>query len=708
MKKRFFLVSAVLFAAAIIFVLPLNAKATTSSGTANYRVIDISNNNGDINWDKLNGNVDAVYAKASEGYSKTDIYAPTYAKNAQQRGIPIGYYEYFWPSTDLSYCRQEADHFFSIIKTLGYSCVPALDVEETHDTDGNTLTSAQITASVQAFIDEFKAVSGVQDIMIYASQYFAKDNLQSSLSQYKLWVAKYKYSDITTWLDSYDCGAWKYWAMWQYSETGSVSGISGNVDMDMATAHIFLNIPSQRLSLDYPQSQVSGSFSLSGWALNRTGISRVDVYYDNNSWYGSIPVSSMYERPDVTAMFNQSGCYPDGVHSGFSTTIPYGYFSAGTHTLRVAAIGTDGSVQWATTTFTVKKVSPINCIDAPGGSVAGDVTIAGWAVNDSKISRVDIYADLGSSNSFFVGSTGAHAIRPDVAAAINSSGLYSYALSDGCGYAYVAKAGTFTNGKHTIYTAAIGCDGTVQWSSTTINYNIPLPITCIDYPAASEKCYSDIGITGWAVSYSGISRIDVYADVGSSSCKYLGSESSLGKRDDVIAAVDYDGRYPDAKTRGTAFTINVSSSMLTTGTHVLAIAAISNDGSVQWRTVTISVGPETQMCLDNPSIGLSASGSVLISGWGVSHALINRFDFYADIDIGKPVWLGSTSNIYARDDVAAAINTSGKYTNALKNGCGFGYVADISSLSPGKHTIYAAAICGDGTVVWRASQIYVK
>jgi hypothetical protein len=94
-----------------------------------------------------------------------------------------------------------------------------------------------------------------------------------------------------------------------------------------------------------------GVVLVSGWALNMAGLMRIDVYYDGNHGVGG--TTAFTDRPDVDKTINPHGWYPDGGRCGFNFTIQAGRISKGTHTLNVAAIGKDGSAQWAGKDFSL-------------------------------------------------------------------------------------------------------------------------------------------------------------------------------------------------------------------------------------------------------------------------------------------------------------------------------------------------------------------
>jgi Lyzozyme M1 (1,4-beta-N-acetylmuramidase) len=222
------------FFSAAVFLTGGNLTAVSTDmspvSTADQKVIDISHYQTISDWSSLSKNFNAVYIKVSEGSTYTDPNFASNATSAGKAGMKYGFYHYFWPYADTSNAVKQADIFYNLISAYPYACVPVLDVEE-----ANGMTKAQIVASVHAFADEFQRLSG-QQIMIYISNNFIDQYLDSSFSNYKLWVANYK----TT--PPQKTGVWTQWTMWQTTGSAKVDGISsdGGVDLDSATQGIYL------------------------------------------------------------------------------------------------------------------------------------------------------------------------------------------------------------------------------------------------------------------------------------------------------------------------------------------------------------------------------------------------------------------------------------------------------------------------------------
>src|SRR5207245_6673392 len=77
------------------------------------------------------------------------------------------------------------------------------------------------------WVDRVKAGTGI-DPIIYTGKYFWRDQVgaPASFANNPLWIAQY--TTLCPDLPS----PWGTWALWQYKDTGAVSGITGDVDMD--------------------------------------------------------------------------------------------------------------------------------------------------------------------------------------------------------------------------------------------------------------------------------------------------------------------------------------------------------------------------------------------------------------------------------------------------------------------------------------------
>jgi GH25 family lysozyme M1 (1,4-beta-N-acetylmuramidase) len=207
-----------------LILFPLCIQAQTILG------IDVSHHQGNINWN-LVANDGKVFAfvKATEGFTYNDPNFTTYMNNGTNAGVVMGAYHFARP--DNNSASDEADHFVSIAGNyIGDGFLPpVLDLE---DPNSNThldqiYTSSSLTNWVQTWMNRVESLTGIRPI-IYLNSHYA-NFLQSSLNTYDLWIAKPGTSPTTP---PNDIGNWNDWLFKQYSWTGHVNGISGDVDLD--------------------------------------------------------------------------------------------------------------------------------------------------------------------------------------------------------------------------------------------------------------------------------------------------------------------------------------------------------------------------------------------------------------------------------------------------------------------------------------------
>ena len=199
--------------------------ATAPRAEAQLHGIDVSNYQGTVNWTSVkNAGNSFAFAKATEGTTFTDAYFKSNWANMKSAGLIRGAYHYGHPSVSAT---AQAQYFVNAVKAAGgfngsNSLQLVLDLETT---DG--LSPSQVWAWTQAFIAEIKTLTGRPGI-IYTGYYFWRDSVGNPSNNLNcpLWIADYGVSSPLV------PSAWSTWTFWQYSDTGSVPGVGGNVDLD--------------------------------------------------------------------------------------------------------------------------------------------------------------------------------------------------------------------------------------------------------------------------------------------------------------------------------------------------------------------------------------------------------------------------------------------------------------------------------------------
>lgn len=196
------------------------AKTVVCPGPVTLDGIDVSYWQLDIDWDKVKA-AGKKYAimRAANGLKGDTKFAYNW-KRCHELGLRCGVYQYFQPDLD---AIQQADLMLSLMGDLKPGDLPpVIDVEA----KGNS-TPAQLSAAVGKWIAYVEAKTGRQP-MIYTGGYFWEDNVKSTaFVDYPLWHAQYCTNCCPN-----IANPWKKWAFWQYSSTGKVSGINGNVDLN--------------------------------------------------------------------------------------------------------------------------------------------------------------------------------------------------------------------------------------------------------------------------------------------------------------------------------------------------------------------------------------------------------------------------------------------------------------------------------------------
>ena len=180
--------------------------------------IDVSHYQGTIDWGKVKGaGMAFAFTKATESTTSTDSMFSVNWPAIKAAGLLRGAYHFFHADQDAT---TQANHFLQVTDISAGDLPPVIDIEST-----SNASDSAIVSGVQTWLDVVQQATGIVP-MIYTAASFWNAHLNSSFGSYPLWVANYGVSSpkLPT--------GWSNWNFWQYSQSGSVNGISGNVDMD--------------------------------------------------------------------------------------------------------------------------------------------------------------------------------------------------------------------------------------------------------------------------------------------------------------------------------------------------------------------------------------------------------------------------------------------------------------------------------------------
>jgi len=199
--------------------------------------IDVSRFQGTIDWAavKATGSVDFVIAKATEGLSLVDDQFARNLSVCKERGIPIGAYHFFHPHSDP---KAQADHFLSVVDVDDLDILPAVDVELS-----DNVAQAGIVQALSTFIQAIEKKTNGKRMLLYTFYSFWNDTMHGSdaFSGHPLWLAEYNQDPSPT----LPLGFSNY-AIWQYSKTGNIDGIAGDVDLNRLSSDSLLDIGTLR------------------------------------------------------------------------------------------------------------------------------------------------------------------------------------------------------------------------------------------------------------------------------------------------------------------------------------------------------------------------------------------------------------------------------------------------------------------------------
>lgn len=230
-KRRLTGAAAVLLAciAALVFAALVPARAIPPSGGRQYRGIDISEFQGEIDFEEVRrSGIEAVYIRVGAGEYTDEYFAENYER-ARAAGLKIGFYHYV-TARSVEEGRRQARFFASLAAGREPDMRLAMDFEYF-----GSLSVSQINAISEAYLDELTALTK-REAVIYSDLSNARNIFSRTLAEkYPLWAAQYGADEPSA------NGKWREWVGFQYTDEGRVGGIYGNVDRNIFTEGIFLS-----------------------------------------------------------------------------------------------------------------------------------------------------------------------------------------------------------------------------------------------------------------------------------------------------------------------------------------------------------------------------------------------------------------------------------------------------------------------------------
>lgn len=198
-----------------------------------YNGIDVSKYQPTVDWDKVKAaGIDFVFVRVGyRGYGAAgtlaaDVCFEKHVEGALAAGLKVGLY-YYTEAINTSEAKQEAQYCIEKAKDYDITLPIVYDYETT--TVGGVKTGRKYNANLSksaatknciSFCDTIKAAGYTP--MVYANKSDLSTLIDGSslANSYKIWLANY--TSKTTYSGEYE--------FWQYSSSGKIDGISGNVD----------------------------------------------------------------------------------------------------------------------------------------------------------------------------------------------------------------------------------------------------------------------------------------------------------------------------------------------------------------------------------------------------------------------------------------------------------------------------------------------
>jgi GH25 family lysozyme M1 (1,4-beta-N-acetylmuramidase) len=201
----------------------------TATGARALLGIDVSHHQKEIDWQRAAADgidfamIRIGYRGADQGTLQEDTSFRDNITGATNAGVSVGAY-FFSQATSEAEAVQEADYVISALSGAAVTMPVAFDIEEVEGASRtDKLTPEQVTTFARTFCDRISNAGYTP--MIYANTrwFVARMNLKD-VPDYGKWLAQY-----------FERPAYPYeFAIWQYTNTGKVDGIKGNVDMNLA------------------------------------------------------------------------------------------------------------------------------------------------------------------------------------------------------------------------------------------------------------------------------------------------------------------------------------------------------------------------------------------------------------------------------------------------------------------------------------------
>jgi len=199
----------------------------SDGNTVSMKGIDVSSHQKEIDWKKVKEDgvefaiIRVGYRGSTEGALKIDEYFEDNIKGAINNGIKVGVY-FYTQAMSTAEAIEEAEFVIDAIKDYKIEMPVAYDIESTEGGRANELTQDEYNEYAIAFLEKVREAGYTPMVYGNLNSLFRMMDIKT-VTNYDTWFAYYS-SPVYY---PYE------FAIWQYSAKGSVSGIKGDVDINI-------------------------------------------------------------------------------------------------------------------------------------------------------------------------------------------------------------------------------------------------------------------------------------------------------------------------------------------------------------------------------------------------------------------------------------------------------------------------------------------
>ena len=201
------------------------------------RGIDVSSDQGKINWELISENIDFAYIKATDGSQGIDTQFSYNYSNVSQTDMRAGYYHFF--RFDNS-GEVQAQNYIMNVPLTDNMLPPAIDIEFYDSWESNPPPRSIINDELDIMIEKLESVYNMKPIIC------------ATKKSYDLYISG-SYQDFCIWIrdtmSEPQLSDGHEWTFWQYNSRGKMDGYDGanefiDLNVFFGTKNQFNNFPS--------------------------------------------------------------------------------------------------------------------------------------------------------------------------------------------------------------------------------------------------------------------------------------------------------------------------------------------------------------------------------------------------------------------------------------------------------------------------------